>query len=106
MSKANSSDVTRASALSKAVSGDALTALVEQWRKKFPAMTAHKQSADDYWAGQCSGANKCADELEALIAAGVSAPTRWTGLMAGFARAETDRSTTNSGDTGGPTEQP
>lgn len=57
------------------VSGDALTALVERWRKKFPAMTAHKQSADDYWAGQCSGANKCADELEALIAAGRSAAT-------------------------------
>ncbi len=26
----------------------------------------------------------------------------WTGLMAGFAPAETDRSTTNSGDVGGP----
>ncbi len=84
------------------VSGDALTALVEQWRKKFPAMTAHKQSADDYWAGQCSGANKCADELTALIAAGRSAPTRWTGLMAGFAPAETDRSTTGTFDQGGP----
>lgn len=30
-------------------------------------------------------------------------PTVWTGLMAGFAPAPTDRSTTNSGDTGGPT---
>jgi hypothetical protein len=31
----------------------------------------------------------------------------WTGLMAGFAPAPTDDSTTNSGDTGGPTkEQP
>jgi hypothetical protein len=29
--------------------------------------------------------------------------TVWTGLMAGFAPAPTDRSTTNSGDTGGPT---
>ncbi len=29
--------------------------------------------------------------------------TRWTGLMAGFAPAETDRSTTNSRDVGGPT---
>jgi hypothetical protein len=26
----------------------------------------------------------------------------WTGLMAGFAPAPTDRTTTNSGDTGGP----
>jgi hypothetical protein len=28
----------------------------------------------------------------------------WAGLMAGFAPAATDRTTTNSGDTGGPTE--
>jgi hypothetical protein len=31
------------------------------------------------------------------------APAVWTGLMAGFAPAPTDRTTTNSGDTGGPT---
>ena len=31
-------------------------------------------------------------------------PAVWTGLMAGFAPAPTDRSTTNSGDVGGPTE--
>ena len=29
-------------------------------------------------------------------------PATWSGLMAGFAPAPTDRSTTNSGDTGGP----
>jgi hypothetical protein len=33
-------------------------------------------------------------------------PHTWTGLMAGFAPAPTDRSTTNSGDTGGPSELP
>jgi hypothetical protein len=29
-------------------------------------------------------------------------PAVWTGLMAGFAPAPTDRTTTNSGDVGGP----
>lgn len=33
-------------------------------------------------------------------------PHTWTGLMAGFAPAPTDRSTTNSGDSGGPSELP
>jgi hypothetical protein len=45
--------------------------------------------------------------LEALASPRASAATeeqaeRWTGLMAGFAPAPTDRTTTNSGDTGGP----
>jgi hypothetical protein len=36
---------------------------------------------------------------------GLAPAHAWTGLMAGFAPAATDYSTTNSGDTGGPTEQ-
>jgi hypothetical protein len=44
-----------------------LRELLEKWRMKYPAMTAHKQSADDYWAGQCSGVNRCADELAAVL---------------------------------------
>jgi hypothetical protein len=33
-------------------------------------------------------------------------PHTWTGLMAGFAPAPTDRTTTTTGDTGGPTSDP
>jgi hypothetical protein len=75
-----------------------LEALIAKWRAKAEAIRL--SDGDSYHVV------RCADELEALIAAGRSAPTRWTGLMAGFAPADTDRSTTNSGDTGGPTEQP
>jgi hypothetical protein len=52
-----------------------------------------------------------ADRVAALLlgraAAGdppLDTATVWTGLMAGCAPAATDRTTTNSGDTGGPTE--
>jgi hypothetical protein len=37
---------------------------------------------------------------------GASPASVWTGQMAGFAPAATDRTTTNSGDVGGPTEHP
>ncbi len=139
------------------VSGDALTALVEQWRAKsderlnlggghpkhsertiatlrscadeLSALIAAGRSAAttvesmtltdkarrlaEEWRGNLGDIDRlrrqalidcadCADELAAMVAAGRSAPTRWTGLLAGFAPAETDRSTTNSGDTGGP----
>jgi hypothetical protein len=40
------------------------------------------------------------DQIRALADTAVSAT--WPGLMAGFAPAPTDRTTTNSGDTGGP----
>lgn len=52
---------------SSAPSLRALRELSAKWRKKYPAQTVHKQSADDYWAGQCCCANKCADELDAAL---------------------------------------
>jgi hypothetical protein len=85
--------------MSTTVSRDALTALVATWRA----------DAGSWEPGIGSGIEMCADELDALIAAPESAPAPrpaptavWPGLMAGFTPADTDRTSTNSGDTGGP----
>ncbi len=48
---------------------DALMALVEQWRKKYPAEKLSTRQDDDYWYGQKHAANRCADDLAALLQA-------------------------------------
>jgi hypothetical protein len=75
---------------------DTLMAFVTLWRD-----TAHREIRQGHinFAG---GLLACAHQLQDLIAAHQRAPAAWPGLMAGFTPAETDRTSTNSGDTGGP----
>jgi hypothetical protein len=44
----------------------AILALIQQLRRNFPAAKVRDRITDDYWAGQCSGANKVLDAFATL----------------------------------------